>query len=409
MSASQGSPFHATSTRTRWPLARSSVAQRSAVWRLPLRRPAPAGVTMNKRAIDTLSSDLVASRDHFARITAGFGGERLLGPKLAIVNPPLWEIGHVGWFQEHWCLRWRDGNGLSASILPNADKLYDSSTVAHDTRWALPLPNSAATRAYLAAVLERTLERLAREPDNDRLRYFVRLCTLHEDMHAEALHYTHQTLGYPDSEFGVRATINCGPDPDLEFAGGRFRLGAQRGEERFIFDNEKWAHDVQIEPFAIAARPVSNAQYLEYMEDGGAAPRYWRKMDGSWHERRFAQWQRVEPGEPVRHVDWNEAQAFCRWAGRRLPTEAAWASAAGAMQWGEVWEWTASSFVPFPGFSADPYADYSQPWFGTHKVLKGASFATPRRLVSSSFRNFYMPERGDVFAGFRTCRMEMDL
>src|SRR5256884_1021982 len=218
---------------------------------------------MNKRAIDTLSSDLVASRDHFSQVTAGFDGERLLGPQLAIVNPPLWEIGHVGWFQEHWCLRWRGDGTLAASILPNADRLYDSSNVAHDTRWDLPLPNLAATRAYLAAVLEKTLERLAREPDNERLRYFVRLVTLHEDMHAEALHYTHQTLGYPQPEFGDGARSNSGSVPDLEFARGRFRLGAERGEERFIFDNEKWAHDVQVAPFAIAARPVSNAQYLE--------------------------------------------------------------------------------------------------------------------------------------------------
>src|SRR5258705_11898246 len=110
--------------------ARNSVAQRSAVCRFPVRLPAPAGVTMNKRAIDTLSSDLVASRDHFAQITAGIEGERLLGPKLAIVNPPLWEIGHVGWFQEYWCLRLNDDGTRAASILPNADALYDSSNVA---------------------------------------------------------------------------------------------------------------------------------------------------------------------------------------------------------------------------------------------------------------------------------------
>src|SRR5690348_17576451 len=154
MSASHGSPFHSTSTRTRWPFSRSSVAQRSAVWRLPLRSPLPAGVTMNKRAIDTLSSDLVAARDHFSRITAGLDGERLLGPKLALVNPPLWEIGHVGWFQEHWCLR--EGR-LGKKLLPNADALYDSSNVPHDTRWQLPLPSLDATRAYLANVLELTL------------------------------------------------------------------------------------------------------------------------------------------------------------------------------------------------------------------------------------------------------------
>ena len=362
---------------------------------------------MNKRAIGTLSSDLIAARDHFARITAGINGERLLGPKLAIVNPPLWEIGHVGWFQEHWCLRWRDDKGLAPSILPNADALYNSSTVAHDTRWDLPLPSLVATRSYLSAVLEKTLDRLAREPENESLAYFVRLATLHEDMHAEALHYTHQTLGYAEPEIGVRALFKSGSDPDfLPFTGGSYRLGAERGEQRFIFDNEKWAHDVEIKPFAIAARPVTNAQYLDYVEAGGTPPRYWRKADGEWQERRFDRWQPLTPDEPVRHVSWDEAQGYCRWAGERLPTEVEWTYAARAMRWGEVWEWTASTFAPFPGFSADPYADYSQPWFGTHKVLKGASFATPARVAAATFRNFYTPERADVFAGFRTCRIE---
>ena len=387
----------------RWPPERSSVAQRSAVWRFPVRDPAPAGVTMNKRAIDTLSSDLVAARDHFANVTAALDGDRLLGPKLAIVNPPLWEIGHIGWFQEHWCLRYGQG---TPSILPNADKLYDSSNVAHDRRWDLPLPTLSRTRQYLADVLDKTLERLALEPDNESLRYFVRLCTLHEDMHSEALHYTHQTHGYPEPEIGVRARFNSGSDPDLEFAGGAFRLGAERGEERFVFDNEKWAHEVEVAPFCIAARVVTNAAYLAYVEAGHPAPRYWRKHEGAWQERRFDRWQALEARAPVRHVSWNEAQAYCAWAGRRLPTEAEWQMASGRMAWGEVWEWTASTFAPFPGFSADPYADYSQPWFHTHKVLKGASFATPTRVVHPAFRNFYLPERADIFAGFRTCRIE---
>ena len=380
------------------------------MWRFPVRVPAAAGVTMNKRAIDTLSSDLVASRDHFAHITAGLAGERLLGPQLAIVNPPLWEIGHVGWFQEHWCLR--DGRH-GEKLLPNADALYDSSNVPHDTRWHLPLPSIAETRSYLARVLERTLERLAREPDNERLRYFVRLSTLHEDMHAEALHYTHQTLGYPNPQFGDGARTNSGSvpefksgtEPDLFFDGGRFRLGAERGEQRFVFDNEKWAHDVDVQPFSISPRAVSNAQYQAYVDAGGRAPRYWKKLDGAWRERRFDHWRALDPRAPVRHVSWNEAQDYCRWAKRRLPTEAEWQIASSAMEWGRVWEWTADTFAPFPGFSADPYADYSQPWFHTHKVLKGASFATPRRLVHAAFRNFYVPERADIFAGFRTCKM----
>src|SRR5205814_2517411 len=121
----------------------------------------------------------------------------------------------------------------------------------------------------------------------ERLRYFVRLATLHEDMHAEALHYTHQTLGYPDPEFGARVVIisaanNYNPGPELEFTGVAFRLGAERDEDRFIFDNEKWAHDVELKPFRIAARPVSNGEYREYVEAGGAMPRYWRTLDGEW-------------------------------------------------------------------------------------------------------------------------------
>src|SRR3954466_4166569 len=194
---------------------------------------------MNKRAIDTLSSDLafdlMAARDHFAQISAGLHGERLLGPKLAIVNPPLWEIGHVGWFQEHWCLRYGESGRLAPSILPDADQLYDSSNVAHDTRWDLPLPSLAGTRSYLAGVLELTLERLAREPDNEPLRYFARLATLHEDMHAEALHYTHQTLGYADP--CAVPSRKSGSDPDfIEVEGGTLRLGAEKDEERFVFD-----------------------------------------------------------------------------------------------------------------------------------------------------------------------------
>ena len=331
-------------------------------------------------------------------MTAGLDGEQLLGPKLAIVNPPLWEIGHVGWFQEHWCLR--DGHH-GEKVLPNADALYDSSNVAHDTRWGLPLPSLAQTRSYLANVLDLTLERLAREPENERLRYFVRLSTLHEDMHAEALHYTHQTLGYPAP--GSESDFKSGTEPDLSFDGGVIRLGAERGEERFVFDNEKWAHEVEVGPFSIARRPVTNAQYLNYVEAGGAAPRYWR---ANREERRFDRWIALDPEAPVRHVSWNEAQEYCRWAGRRLPTEAEWQMAAPRMDWGQVWEWTSDTFAPFPGFSADPYADYSQPWFHTHKVLKGASFATPRRLVHPAFRNFYLPERADMFAGFRTCKMD---
>ncbi|HEY6865150.1 MAG TPA: SUMF1/EgtB/PvdO family nonheme iron enzyme, partial [Burkholderiales bacterium] len=231
---------------------------------------------------------------------------------------------------------------------------------------------------------------------------------------------------------------------DVEIAGGTLMLGAPRNSG-YVFDTEKWAHPVEVAPFAIARHPVTNAQFLEYVRAGGKAPRYWSERDGAWGERRFDRWAPLEPELPVVHVDWHEAQAYCRWAGRRLPTEAEWEFAAGGgdkrrYPWGDatpspdranfhgarrapagafapgdtpegvrqmlgnVWEWTATTFDPYPGFVHDPYRDYSVPWFGTHKVLRGGSFASPARLLRNTWRNFYTPDRYDVFAGFRTCR-----
>jgi iron(II)-dependent oxidoreductase len=349
-----------------------------------------------------LERDLVASRERAGRITADLDGDRLLGPKLKIVNPPLWEIGHVSWFQERWCLRWRPDGSLGDSILPGADALYDSSAVAHDTRWDLPLPGLAATRGYGESVLERVRERFALEPDNERLRYFVRLCTFHEDMHAEAFLYTRQTLGYADPGFDSTAPALFKGDVEVE--GGKFMLGSKPSQE-FVFDNEKWAHQVDVAPFRIARAPVRNGEFLAFVEAGGVAPRYWKKEGGLWLERRFDGWRPLDRAAPVRHVSWDEAQAFCAWAGRRLPTEAEWECASALLEHGEVWEWTASAFEPYPGFSADPYEDYSRPWFGTHKVLRGASFFTPARLRWPAFRNFYTPDRADIFSGFRTCAL----
>jgi iron(II)-dependent oxidoreductase len=249
-------------------------------------------------------------------------------------------------------------------------------------------------------VLARVRERLAREPDSEALQYFVRLSTFHEDMHAEAFLYTRQTLGYPDPGFDVHPkTVSSG---DVEIPGTAYELGAKPARS-FVFDNEKWAHEVAVAPFRIARAPVTNAEFLEFTAAGGAVPRYWKQQNGAWLERRFDRWLPLVPEEPVRHVSWEEAQAYCNWATRRLPTEAEWECASARLEYGSVWEWTDSAFLPYPGFAADPYKDYSQPWFGTHKVLRGASFFTPGRLRWPTFRNFYTPDRGDIFSGFRTC------
>jgi gamma-glutamyl hercynylcysteine S-oxide synthase len=343
-----------------------------------------------------LINELRAARERTRRMVDDLAGERELGPMLAIVNPPRWEVGHVGWFQEFWCLR--QGSEARASILPNADALYNSATVPHDSRWTLPLPSFADTLAYREAVLDKVVQALKSGHADP---YFAELALRHEEMHAEAFHYTRQTLGYPapagmDVSFGAP-----GLNGDFEASGGLYRLGAERDKD-FAFDNEKWSHPVVLEPFRIARRCVTNAEYGDFVKAGGKAPGHWK--DGKL--RRFDRWIAIAPDEPVMHVSWHDAQAYCRWAGRRLPTEAEWECAAVAGvegMLGQVWQWTASTFLPYPGFVRDPYKEYSEPWFGTHKVLRGGSFATPKGEARVRFRNFYTPDRVDIFAGFRTC------
>ena len=349
--------------------------------------------------------ELRAARERTRRIADDLRGERELGPKLGIVNPPRWELGHVGWFQEFWCLR--GGAESAESILPNADLLYNSAKVAHATRWDLPLPSFDATLAYRDAVLEKLLHALGKNPDPNAA-YYARLAARHEEMHAEAFFYTRQTLGYPAPGGEAESPGEVRAQGDVEMPGGVFRLGATP-DAVFAFDNEKWSHAVALEPFRIARGLVTNAQYVEFVEAGGPVPVYWRKQ-GGWQVRRFERWIALPMQEPVMHVSWNDAQAYCRFAGRRLPTEAEWECAAMTGEgieglYGRAWQWTASAFLPYPGFVRDPYAEYSEPWFATHKVLRGGSFATPRSIAHARFRNFYMPERADVFCGFRTCAL----
>jgi len=417
----------------------------------------------------SLIGELHASRAHLARITGQLTGERLLGPRLSIVNPPLWELGHIAWFQEYWCLRRKPDGTAGASLMSSSDALYDSARVAHERRWSLPLPGLSPTLAYQADVLERVTARLEREPDNRAMHYFARLATYHEDMHAEAFRYTCQTLGYADAmaKESTPDSSSTAAEEDVEIPGGAFVLGAAE-DGSFVFDNEKWQHEVALGTFRIARLAVTNAQYLPFVQAEGyrrrecwseegwrwltecglAAPRYWQLRDGEWVQRKFDRLEPLRPHDPVVHVSWHEAQAFCAHANRRLPTEAEWECAATwnrdnaqkrRYPWGDdfpspdfanlesggvcrvsacasgdsalgvrqltgnTWEWTASTFGPYPGFTVDPYREYSEPWFGTHKVLRGGSFATTRRLVRNTFRNFYTPDRNDVFAGFRTC------
>jgi iron(II)-dependent oxidoreductase len=374
---------------------------------------------------DRLRAWLVEAHDLTSLLTQSLDDETLAVPLLAIVNPPLWELGHVAWFQEFWLHR--GGDFAAPSMLPHADRWYDSARVAHDTRWSLDLPDAQATRAYVEAVFERTLSLLAGAPSSDARAYFTQLAIFHQDMHNEAFCYMWQTLAYAmPVDWRQADAVDAA---DLEIPAGTIALGSSPGTG-FVFDNEKWAHEVNLHAYAIARRAVSNAEYRcfveahgyarrEFWSDAGwaerehlalAHPRYWRRSAQGWSVRRFDRWVPLAEHEPVMHVSWHEAEAYCAWAGRRLPSEAEWecaaATCADRYESGRVWEWTSSRFTPYPGFSADPYREYSEPWFADeHRVLRGGSFVTPRRLLRTTWRNFYQPGRADMFCGFRTCAL----
>ena len=391
-------------------------------------------------------------------------------PYLGVVNPPLWELAHIAWFQEYWCLRYspQSGGPARASMLADADAMFDSARVEHRSRWHLPYPPARALYGYIEASLAATLDALQKTPEGER--YFFQLALLHEDMHGEALLMTLQTLGLPAPGIATRQPVVHSPRAarDVRFEGGEFSQGSDRGAGDFVFDNEKWSHPVKVAPFSMASATTTQGEFAAFVDGGGyarrefwteegwawrvredrSAPRHWKRDASTWLARRFDRWAPIEAALPMVHVSLHEALAFCAWAGRRLPTEAQWELAArnggrgDRYPWGDtpiednaaldfrhlgacneptaatrsrlgldqllggVWEWTASPFDPYPGFAADPYKEYSEPWFHSHYVLRGGSFATRARLVHSRFRNFYLPERDDVFAGLRTCAIE---
>lgn len=345
-----------------------------------------------------------------------------LGPRAEHLNPPLWEYGHIVWFQERWCLRARPDGGFAASLLAGADALYNSSSVPHDVRWDLPLLDPAAVDDYATRVEESVTTRL-RNGFSDELAYFAELSLYHELMHIEAWWMAFQYLGYaPPLWPDVAVSL---PTKRLLFAAGDIELGSGP-DHGFIFDNEKWRHSVPVTAYDMDANPVSETAFAEFVEVGGYQSRsewsddgwawrtasaarhpvYWRREHGSWQVRRFERWLPVSADRPMLHVNRFEAEACAAWMGRQLPTAAQWLRAAThpGFRWGMAWEWLRDPFTPYPGFAPDPYQDYSEPWFHTHGELRGGGPVTDMSLKRPGFRNFYLPHRRDPFAGFRTAR-----
>ena len=410
--------------------------------------------SMRSGGKELLSLALMDARNHtlhlFAQYQKVFEIVNYVVPQGETVNPPLWELGHIGWFQEWWIarnmqraqgMRCEPAHTRLTSIETNADRWWDSNHVTHNTRWQLDLPNANSIRAYLLETLESTLDLLEKADDTDDALYFYRLCLFHEDMHSEALVYMAQTLGIAFDKDMAQAFT---PAPmtlrePLLIPACTWQLGSSN--EGFSFDNERPQHSEQVPEFEIDAQAVTWAQYVEFVDDDGydreelwsaqgwqwlqklasaegrRAPRYVDQIgvaSGAVMQTRFGAARRMHASQPAMHMSWFEADAWCRWAGRRLPFEAEWEVAAHlaarrGFLWGNVWEWTGTTFRAYSigtqGFKPDPYQEYSQPWFGNHKVLRGASFATRARMKTPKFRNFYLPERDDMFCGFRSCAL----
>ena len=387
-----------------------------------------------------LSLALIDSRNRTLRwigaLDAALGGA---APALAVpggINPPLWEIGHIGWFQEHWIARnlqrqrgerCDPGHPKLASILPDADRCFDPLGVPWAQRWTTPLPDLQTLKQYLVDTLETTLELLEAAPDEDDALHFYRLALFHEDQRFEAFAVLAQTLGFDAGVLPPLATTAA--RAPLLFPATRWRLGSEPGG--FVFDNEKWAHDVAVPEFEIDAQAVNWAQYGEFVEDGGYdEPRHWSDAGWAWVQalgrrtplhvdqmrqgvllRRFGHLVRAPLAQPAMHVSWYEAEAWCRWAGRRLPSEAEWEAAAvqgvpRGLRWGDVWEWTANPMRAYPGHPASrPGPNVAREWPGMAacKVQRGASFATSARLRHPKARRPRAPEHDLGFSGFRSC------
>jgi gamma-glutamyl hercynylcysteine S-oxide synthase len=434
---------------------------------------------------DTLSDDdlkqhiadeLERSRSRSLGLTTGTLDEReLLAQHSRLMSPLVWDLAHVGNYEELWLLREAAG---AEAVRPDLDDVYDAFEHPRATRPSLPLLLPHEAGDYLGLVRRRvldSLDTLELDPANALLgRGFVHGMVLqHEHQHDETMLATHQlrrgdpVLPATDALPAPQALITSA---EVMVPAGAFTMGTS--SDAWALDNERPAHRVDVGAFAIDTVPVSNAAYRAFVEAGGydderlwtpegwrwrcesgkRTPAFWFREGGTWMRRRFARVEPLPDDEPVQHVCWFEADAYARWAGRRLPTEAEWekaaswdaatgtktrfpwgddaptdrhanlgqtryhpspagsypdgASPSGVLQMvGDVWEWTSTVFTGYPGFRSFPYKEYSEVFFDQgYRVLRGGCWATDPVACSTTFRNWDHPIRRQIFSGFRTAR-----
>jgi iron(II)-dependent oxidoreductase len=407
-----------------------------------------------------LADELDGARRRSLGLLDPLSDEDQLAQHSPLMSPLVWDLAHVGHYEELWLLR---AVARTRPIDPAHDDIYDAFRHVRKERAKLAILGPAEARRHIAMVRDRVLDVLDQvelDPSVPLLTegFVYGMVAQHEHQHDETMLATLQLMA---SAYPHAATPSPPgrplPAAEVLIPGGPFEMGTDT--EPFAYDNERPAHVVDVAPFFVDTVPVTNRQYLAFIEAGGyddarfwsedgwahrseaglSAPQFWqREGRGSWSVRCYGRSLDLPLDEPVQHVCWYEADAYARFAGKRLPTEAEWEKAAtgaagdpgaanlgqrhfgpaavgaypgGASRYGveqmlgDVWEWTASDFTAYPGFVTFPYKEYSEVFYGSDfKVLRGGSWATSPLVARATFRNWDYPIRRQIFAGFRCAR-----
>lgn len=368
---------------------------------------------MSSESKAAIAAALAGARERTLALVEPLDDEQLNRVYSPILSPLAWDLGHIANFEELWLVQ---TIGNREPLRGELARFYDAIENPRKTRGELPILRDAELRDYMADVRLRALDVLeeveigADNPDPLLREGFVyEMLLAHELQHQETMLQLLQLVeGYEpvSSEFEPPSLAFPGSPEMVLVEAGSHEIGApSRG---FAYDNERPCHQLPLAPFEIDRTPVTNRAYLSFMEDTGAEPpMYWeRNGEGGWVETTRGRRAAVDPAGPLIHVSWDQADAFARWAGKRLPTEFEWEAAHRSLDGvGHGWEWTSSDFLPYPGFEAFPYKEYSEVFFGDgYKVLRGSSWATHPRVARPTFRNWDLPQRSQIFAGVRCAR-----
>ena len=362
----------------------------------------------------SIAALLAEARERTLALIGPLGDELLNRTYSELLSPLAWDLGHIANFEELWLVQTVGGR---PPLHGDLGQYYDAIENPRRERGELPILHDAELRTYMSEVRERTLEVLEQVdvgPDADdrllREGFVYEMLIAHELQHQETMLQLLQMLDVPyrpaeaDRERFEPARID-GDGGAVLIEAGTYEIGAP--ERGFAYDNERPRHELRLESFAIDRTPVTNASYMRYMgETGAEPPMYWKRDGQGWTRSAMGITAPVDPMRPVVHISWHEADAYARWAGKRLPTEFEWEAASPRLEGiGGAWEWTSSDFRAYPGFEAFPYEEYSKVFFGDeYKVLRGASWATHPHVARPSFRNWDLPQRRQIFAGLRLAK-----